>query len=86
VSLTTNEMFIAENWQRLYQQAMRHLQAGRILEAIGAHEKLLKARPDLADSWYNLAYLQHRARRFHEALASYRRAFGLGIDCPGRRT
>ena len=56
--------------------------AGRVDEAIIAYERLLKAKPDLAESWYNLGFLQRRARRFKDALESYRRALDLGIADP----
>ncbi|MGH6784154.1 MAG: tetratricopeptide repeat protein, partial [Sphingomicrobium sp.] len=53
--------------------------AGRVDEAIIAYQRLLKAKPDLPDSWYNLGFLQRHARRFKDALNSYAKALDLGI-------
>jgi len=58
------------------------LRAGRVQEAIEAHEQLLASNPDLPDSWYNLAYLQQRARRYGAALAAYQQAIERGVSCP----
>jgi len=71
-----------ETAQALLQQASRLRQAGRVAEAIAAYERLLALRPDLPDSWYNLAYLQRRARRFEAALASYRQALERRVSQP----
>jgi tetratricopeptide (TPR) repeat protein len=56
--------------------------AGNVDEAIPAFERLLAARPDLPDSWYNLAYLQRCARRFEESLRSYAEALATGVARP----
>jgi Tfp pilus assembly protein PilF len=66
----------------LQANAERLLQAGRVPEAIVAYQRLLQARPALADAWYNLAYLQHQARRHEEALASYAEALRRGVAGP----
>jgi Tfp pilus assembly protein PilF len=58
------------------------LQAGRIAEAIEAYVRLLAQHPELPDSWYNLAYLQERARRYEAALDSYRQALDRGVAFP----
>lgn len=71
-----------ETLQHLHGLASQLLRAGRVLEAIDAHERLLKLRPDLPDSWFNLAYLQQRARRYEAALASYQQALERGIGSP----
>ncbi len=55
---------------------------GRVPEAIAAYERLLTIRPDLADSWYNLGWLQRQARDFKSSLESYRRALDLGVSAP----
>ncbi len=68
--------------QSLLNLASRLLQAGRVQEAIDAHERLLVLNPNLPDSWYNLAYLQQRARHCVVALTSYRQALGRGVSCP----
>ena len=56
--------------------------AGRITEAISVYERALTRRPDRADSWYNLALLQRKARRYEAALASYRQALDHGVSQP----
>ncbi|MCE3289276.1 MAG: hypothetical protein K0R83_1288 [Caulobacter sp.] len=50
--------------------------------AIAAYERLLTAHPDLPDSWYNLGGLQRQARRYGEALDSYREAILRGMEAP----
>lgn len=71
-----------DNWQDLLREASRLRALGRVDEAIGVYEQLLAAKPDLADSWYNLGWLQRKARRFDEALSSYRRALALDVAQP----
>jgi tetratricopeptide (TPR) repeat protein len=73
---------VRETAETLVQQASMLRQAGRVPEAISAYRRLLALRPDLAESWYNLAWLQHRARDFHGALASYREALQRGAAEP----
>jgi len=70
------------DWQDLLREASRLRTLGRVDEAIDAYERLLKANPDLPDSWYNLGWLQRKARRFEAALESYGRALDLGIGDP----
>ena len=70
------------DWQDLLREASRLRTLGRVDEAIGAYERLLEANPDLPDSWYNLGWLQRKARRFEAALESYGRALDLGIGDP----
>lgn len=62
--------------------AERLLHAGRVPEAIQAYQRLLQAQPELADAWYNLAYLQHHARHYEQALASYDEALRRGVKGP----
>jgi len=71
-----------DDWQDLLREASRLRALGRVDEAIAAYERLLEAKPDLADSWYNLGWLQRKARRFDEALASYQRSLDLDIADP----
>lgn len=66
----------------LLRRATQLLQAGPLSEAIACHERLLAIRPDLSDSWYNLGYLQRRARRFEPALRSYQEALDRGVTRP----
>lgn len=70
------------DWQDLLREASRLRTLGRVDEAIASYERLLAAKPDLADSWYNLGWLQRKARRFDDALESYQRALDLGIREP----
>jgi tetratricopeptide (TPR) repeat protein len=56
--------------------------AGRLAEAEAAYQLVLASRPDLPDTWYNLALLQRRAGRFDAALASYQEALDRGISQP----
>jgi tetratricopeptide (TPR) repeat protein len=56
--------------------------AGRLPEAEAAYERLLARWPDLPESWYNLAVLQRRSRRFGAALASYQQALDRGVSRP----
>ena len=58
------------------------LRQGRAAEAMGAFQRLLLRDSDQPDAWYNLAYLQHRARRFGDALASYGQALDRGVSGP----
>ena len=71
-----------DDWQDLLRDASRLRTLGRVEEAIAAYERLLAARPDLADSWYNLGWLQRKVRRFEAALDSYARALDLGVRDP----
>lgn len=63
-------------------EASRLRLAGRVNEAIIAYQRLLKAKPDLPDSWYNLGFLQRHARRFKDALESYAKALEFGVAGP----
>lgn len=70
------------DWQDLLREASRLRTLGQVDEAIAAYQRLLAAKPDLADSWYNLGWLQRKARRFEDALESYQRALDLDIGGP----
>jgi len=70
------------DWQDMLRDASRLRTLGQVDEAIAAYEKLLAAKPDLADSWYNLGWLQRKARRFEDALASYSQALSLNVSGP----
>jgi tetratricopeptide (TPR) repeat protein len=73
---------VVSDWQDLLREASRLRTLGHVDEAIAAYERLLAAKPDLADSWYNLGWLQRKARRFEDALQSYQRALDLEIAEP----
>jgi hypothetical protein len=73
---------VDEDWQQLLGIASQLRRAGRVEDAIAAYERLLALKPDLADSWYNLGWLQRQARTFEEALASYQKALELDVAEP----
>lgn len=54
--------------------------AGRFAEAAIAYKELLGLRPDLGESWYNLAWVQRQIGQLDEALESYRRALDAGVS------
>ena len=63
-------------------QASALRRAGRVHEAIASYESLLALRPNLAESWYNLGWLQRQARRFEAALESYQQALSHRVSEP----
>ena len=71
-----------DDWQDLLREASRLRTLGRTDEAIAAYRRLLAAKPDLPDAWYNLGWLQRKARRFDAALDSYSRALELDVSEP----
>jgi Tfp pilus assembly protein PilF len=72
-------MHLPPELRRLQATAEDLLRQGRVLEAIEAFEQLLRIEPRLPDAWYNLAFLQNRARRFEAALGSYGQALAQGV-------
>lgn len=66
--------------QQLLARASQLRQSGRVAEAISAYRQLLALRPDLPDSWYNLAWLERQAGRFADALSSYAEALRRGVS------
>jgi tetratricopeptide (TPR) repeat protein len=66
----------------LLREAVLLERAHRLPEAAAAYERLLARWPDLPNSWYNLAVLQRRLRRFDAALASYQQALNRGVSRP----
>jgi tetratricopeptide (TPR) repeat protein len=73
---------MADTVESLLRQAADLRRAGKVPEAIAAYEALLALKADLPDSWYNLALLQRRARRFDAALDSYAQALAHGLSGP----
>jgi tetratricopeptide (TPR) repeat protein len=69
-------------WQSLLREASQLRADGRVDEAIAAYQRLLAVKPDLGDSWYNLAWLQRQSRAFDDALTSYQRALDLDVVEP----
>ena len=68
--------------ERLRTVAEQLLREGRAAQAMEAFQRLLLRDADQPDAWYNLAYLQHHARRFGDALASYGQALDRGVSGP----
>lgn len=66
--------------QALVDVAAKLRQAGRFAEAVAAYKKLLMLRPDLGESWYNLAWVQRQIGQFDEALESYQRALDARVS------
>ena len=73
---------VDEDWQQLLSIASQLRRAERVDEAVAAYKRLLALKPDLPDSWYNLAWLERQARHFEDALYSYGRALELNVADP----
>lgn len=73
---------MAETPEALIALASRLRAAGRADEAAQAYRRLLALRPDLPDSWYNLALMERAAGRFEAALAAYDEALRRGVSGP----
>ena len=68
--------------ETLLRQAQSHKQAGRPADAAEAYEALLTLRPNMPDTWFNLALMQRQAGRPAAALASYQEALDRRIGGP----
>ena len=55
---------------------------GRLDQAIATYLQLVSLNPNLADAWYNLAYLHRCKRHFSAAISAYRMALSNGIERP----
>jgi tetratricopeptide (TPR) repeat protein len=73
---------VTDDWRRLLRDASQLRASGRTAEAIAAYKRVLAANPELPDSWFNLGWLQRRARAFEDALASYGEALDRGVSQP----
>ena len=62
--------------------ASRLRAAGRADEAAQAYRQLLAIRPDLPDSWFNLALMERQSGRFEAALKAYDEALRRGVSGP----
>lgn len=62
--------------------ASRLRAAGRAEEAAQAYRRLLAIRPDLPDSWFNLALMERQSGRFEAALKAYDEALRRGVSGP----
>lgn len=75
-------MAAADTPQSLLQLASQLRAAGRPVEAAEAYRRLLAVRPDLPDSWYNLALMERASGRFEAALLAYGEALQRGVSGP----
>lgn len=71
---------LSAHTQTLLRTAAELFRSGPVPAAITAYEALLAEEAALPDSWFNLAMLYRRARRFDEALVAYRHALDLNIS------
>ena len=73
---------MADPAEALMAIASRLRAAGRAQEAATAYRQLLALRPDLPDSWFNLALMERQSGRFEAALAAYAEALRRGVSGP----
>jgi tetratricopeptide (TPR) repeat protein len=73
---------LAEPAEALMALASRLRAAGQAEEAAEAYRRLLAIRPDLPDSWFNLALMERQSGRFEAALAAYAEALRRGVSGP----
>jgi tetratricopeptide (TPR) repeat protein len=73
---------MSETTDFLQRHANTLLRQGRRPEAIDAFRRLLSARPDYADGWYNLGYLLKSESQYDAALAAYGEALAQGVKDP----
>jgi tetratricopeptide (TPR) repeat protein len=73
---------LADPAEALMALASRLRAAGRADEAAQAYRQLLAIRPDLPDSWFNLALMERQSGRFEAALAAYDEALRRGVSGP----
>jgi tetratricopeptide (TPR) repeat protein len=73
---------LADPAEALMALASRLRAAGRAEEAAEAYRRLLAIRPDLPDSWFNLALMERQCGRFAAALAAYDEAVRRGVSGP----
>ncbi len=73
---------MAEPAEALMALASRLRAAGRAEEAAEAYRRLLAIRPDLPDSWFNLALMERQSGRFAAALSAYDEALRRGVSGP----
>lgn len=66
----------------LLAQAAQLARAGQARAAIDAYQRALSWRPESPNSWYNLARLLRRVRRYDDALAAYQQALNHHADQP----
>ena len=71
-----------ETAEQLMALASQMRAQGRPVEAAAAYRRLLALRPELADSWYNLALMERASGRFEAALGAYDQALARGVSGP----
>lgn len=71
---------MSDDPETLQRRAAQLFDAGDVAAAIPAYQALLAVGPDIPNSWFNLAMLLRRARRYDEAMTAYAKALVLGID------
>jgi len=73
---------LAGSAEALMALASRLRATGRADEASQAYRQLLAIRPDLPDSWFNLALMERQSGRFEAALQAYDEALRRGVSGP----
>lgn len=73
---------MSQEAERLLHEAQTHRASGRPAEAADAYAALLALRPDLPDTWFNLAMMHRQAGDPNAALAAYQQALDRGIRGP----
>lgn len=73
---------MSQEAELLLHQAQAHRAAGRPAEAAEAYAALLALRPDLPDTWFNLAMMRRQAGQPQEALSAYQEALDRRIRGP----
>jgi tetratricopeptide (TPR) repeat protein len=76
------EVILSEAFEGLMAEAVHLQRQNKLADAMAAYGAILVRWPKLADAWYNLAVLQRKTFRFHEALHSYQRALAAGVSRP----
>lgn len=66
----------------LLAQAAQLARAGQVRAAIDAYQRALSLRPASPNSWYNLARLLRRVRRYDDALVAYQHALDHHAEQP----
>lgn len=70
------------NVSDLLREASRLESLGSVAKGATIYERLLALQPDLPDSWFNLAILYRRMRRYEDAVLAYDKALAHGIKRP----
>src|SRR5690242_1748581 len=68
--------------QKMFDEALRHHQAGRLEDAYGIYQHILSIDPQHADSLHLLGVIRHQAGHLDEAAALISRAILIKKDAP----